>query len=95
MDRFHQLQVYVAVAEEEGFAAAARRLQLSPPAVTRAIAALEEVLGVKLLDRTTRHVRVTEAGLRYLEDARLILAVLETADARFMAFKSPSFSSGS
>jgi DNA-binding transcriptional LysR family regulator len=80
MDRFHQLQVYVAVAEEEGFAAAARRLQLSPPAVTRAIAALEEVLGVKLLDRTTRHVRVTEAGLRYLEDARQILAVLETAD---------------
>ena len=80
MDRFHQLQVYVAVAEQEGFAAAARRLQLSPPAVTRAVAALEETLGVKLLDRTTRHVRVTEAGRRYLDDARQILAGLEAAD---------------
>ena len=55
MDRFHQLQVYVAVAEEEGFAAAARRLQLSPPAVTRAVASLEDTLGVKLLDRTIPH----------------------------------------
>jgi len=80
MDRFHQLRVYVAVAEEEGFAAAARRLQLSPPAVTRAVAALEDTLGVKLLDRTTRYVRVTEAGRRYLEDARQILAGLEAAD---------------
>ena len=80
MDRFHQLQVYVAVAEEEGFAAAARRLQLSPPAVTRAVAALEDVLGVKLLDRTTRHVRVTESGRRYLDDARQVLAGLEAAD---------------
>ncbi len=80
MDRFHQLQVYVAVAEEEGFSAAARRLQLSPPAVTRAVAALEDTLGVKLLDRTTRHVRATEAGRRYLEDARQILASLEAAD---------------
>jgi DNA-binding transcriptional LysR family regulator len=80
MDRFHQLQVFVAVAEEEGFASAARRLQLSPPAVTRAVAALEDMLGVKLLDRTTRYVRVTEAGRRYLDDARQILAGLEAAD---------------
>jgi DNA-binding transcriptional LysR family regulator len=80
MDRFHQLQVYVAVAEEEGFAAAARRLRISAPAVTRAVASLEETLGVKLLTRTTRHVRVTEAGRRYLEDARQILGGLEAAD---------------
>lgn len=80
MDRFHQLQVYVAVAEEEGFAAAARRLKLSPPAVTRAVASLENTLGVKLLDRTTRYVQVTEAGRRYLEDARQILSGLEAAD---------------
>jgi DNA-binding transcriptional LysR family regulator len=80
MDRFHQLRVYVAVAEEEGFAAAARRLDLSPPAVTRAIAALEDTLSIKLLDRTTRYVRVTEAGRRYLEDARQILLDLESAD---------------
>ena len=81
MDRFHLLTVFVAVAEEEGFAAAARRLEMSAPAVTRAVAALEEHLGVRLLNRTTRYVRATEAGLRYLEDARRILSAMESADA--------------
>lgn len=80
MDRFHQMQVFQAVAEEEGFASAARRLKMSPPAVTRAVAALEERLGVKLLNRTTRYVRTTEAGQRYLEDARRLLAEVEAAD---------------
>ncbi len=79
MDRFHLMSVYVAVAEEEGFAAAARRLRMSPPAVTRAVAALEEQLGVKLLNRTTRFVRTTEAGNRYLEDARRILSEVDAA----------------
>jgi len=81
LDRFHLLTVFVAVAEEEGFAAAARRLEMSAPAVTRAVAALEEHLGVRLLNRTTRHVRATEAGLRYLEDARRILTAMDSADA--------------
>ncbi|MFT5604796.1 MAG: DNA-binding transcriptional LysR family regulator [Paracoccaceae bacterium] len=80
MDRLLQMQVYVAVAEEEGFAAAARRLNMSPPAVTRAIAQLEYGLGVKLLNRSTRFVRVTEAGMRYLEDARRILLEVQLAD---------------
>lgn len=80
MDRLHLMNVFVAVAEEEGFAAASRRLEMSPPAVTRAIAALEQRLGVKLLNRTTRYVRATEAGLRYLEDARRILAEVQSAD---------------
>jgi len=80
MDRFHLLSVFVAVAEEARFAAAARRLGQSPPAVTRAVSALEERLGVRLLTRTTRCVRVTEAGARYLEDARRILNDLEEAD---------------
>jgi DNA-binding transcriptional LysR family regulator len=80
LDRFLQMQVFVAVAEEQGFAAAARRLRMSPPAVTRAIATLERQLGIKLLNRSTRHVRATEAGLRYLEDARRILADLAAAD---------------
>ena len=74
------MNVFVAVAEEEGFAAAARRLRMSPPAVTRAVAALEERLGVKLFKRTTRHVRTTEAGQRYFEDARRILAEADAAD---------------
>jgi DNA-binding transcriptional LysR family regulator len=80
MDRFHLMNVFVAVAEEKGFAATARRLHLSPPAVTRAVAALEDQLGVKLLNRTTRFVRVTEAGRRYLEDAKRILDDLKAAD---------------
>lgn len=80
MDRFHLMSVFVAVAEEEGFAAGARRLGMSPPAVTRAVASLEESLGVTLLQRTTRHVRATEAGLRYLEDARRILQDVQIAD---------------
>ena len=80
MDRFQLINIFVAVAEEESFSAAARRLQISAPAVTRAVLALEEHLGVKLLTRTTRIVRVTEAGARYLEDARRIMLELEEAD---------------
>lgn len=80
MDRFQELSVFVAVAEERGFAAAARRLHLSPPAVTRSVAALEERLGVKLLQRSTRLVRTTEVGIRYLEEARRILNDLKSAD---------------
>ena len=80
MDRFHLMAVYVAVAEEESFAGGARRLGMSPPAVTRAIAALEKRLGVSLLTRTTRFVRATDAGQRYLEQARRILAEADEAD---------------
>jgi DNA-binding transcriptional LysR family regulator len=80
MNHFHLMTVFVAVAELQGFAAAGRRLQLSPPAVTRAVAALEQQLGVKLLNRTTRHVRTTEVGQRYLEDSRRILADVEAAN---------------
>ena len=80
MDRFHLMNVYVAVAAERGFASAARRLGLSPPAVTRAVATLEQNLGVKLLNRTTRLVRMTEAGQRYLEDARRVLSDADAID---------------
>jgi DNA-binding transcriptional LysR family regulator len=80
MDRLHLMSVYVAVAEAESFAGGARRLGMSPPAVTRAVAALEARLGVKLLNRTTRHVRATDAGQRYLEDARRIIAASDEAD---------------
>lgn len=80
MDRFHVMAVYVAVAEEESFAGGARRLGMSPPAVTRAVASLEKRLGVKLLTRTTRFVRATDAGLRYMEHARRIIAEADEAD---------------
>ncbi|MDD5275386.1 MAG: LysR family transcriptional regulator [Methylovulum sp.] len=80
MGRLHLMTVFVAVAEEQSFAGGARRLGLSPPAVTRAIAALEDRLGVKLFTRTTRHVRMTDAGQRYLEDARRIINEMDEAD---------------
>lgn len=80
MDRFLAMQVFVAVGEEQGFAAAARRLGLSPPAVTRVISGLEQGLGVKLLQRTTRIVRLTEAGARYLLDCKRLLGELDDAE---------------
>ena len=80
MDRIDAMQAFVAVADLEGFAPAARKLKLSPSAVTRLIAALEERLGARLLQRTTRSVTLTDAGSRYLERARRILADVEEAE---------------
>ena len=80
MDRFQEMQIFMAVAEEEGFAAAARRLNISPPSVTRAIAGMEERIGTQLLSRTTRSLHLTEAGQRYLEDCRRILGEVEEAE---------------
>lgn len=80
MDQLHLINVFVAVVDTKGFAGAARKLNISPPAVTRAINELETHLGVRLLTRTTRVVRVTEAGARYGEDCRRILADLAEAD---------------
>lgn len=80
MDRFQEMQVFLAVAEEQGFAAAASRLNMSPPSVTRAVAGLEERIGTLLLNRTTRSMNITEAGQRYAEDCRRILAELEEAE---------------
>lgn len=80
MDRFQLMSVFVAVAEQGSFAAGARRLRMSPPAVTRAVASLEQRLKTKLLTRTTRFVRTTEIGQRYLDNARRILAEADEAD---------------
>lgn len=74
------MTVFTAVVDAGGFAGAARALNISAPAVTRAIAELENRLGVRLLTRTTRVVRLTEAGARYVEDCRRILALLAEAD---------------
>ncbi|KQU34066.1 LysR family transcriptional regulator [Methylobacterium sp. Leaf94] len=81
MDRWQAMRVFVRVAEGGGFAEAARQLHLSPPAVTRAVAALEARIGARLLTRTTRSVKLTEAGGRYLEDCRRILAEIAEAEA--------------
>jgi DNA-binding transcriptional LysR family regulator len=80
MDRIEAMQAFVAVADLRGFAPAARKLGLSPSGVTRLIAALEEHLGARLLQRTTRSVALTDVGSRYLERARRILADVEEAE---------------
>lgn len=82
MDRFEAMTVFAAVADLQGFAPAARKMGLSPSAVTRLVAALEDHLDTRLLQRTTRSVTLTDAGVRYLERARRILAdVAETEGA--------------
>jgi DNA-binding transcriptional LysR family regulator len=71
------MALFVAVVDEGGFAAAARKMKVSPPVVTRAISELEAIMGVRLLARTTRVVRVTDAGARYAEDCRRVLADID------------------
>jgi DNA-binding transcriptional LysR family regulator len=80
MDRIDAMQAFVTVADLQGFAPAARKLGLSPSGVTRLIAALEERLGARLLQRTTRSVALTDVGARFLERARGILADVEEAE---------------
>ncbi len=81
MDRIDAMNVFVAVADQQGFAPAARKLGLSTSAVTRMVAALEDKVGARLLQRTTRSVTLTDVGTRYLERARRILADIEEAEA--------------
>ncbi len=80
MDRFAAISAFVTVAEQGGFAPAARRLGLSPSAVTRIIATLEDHLGVRLLNRTTRSVTLTDAGRRFMQRCQGILHDLEEAE---------------
>jgi DNA-binding transcriptional LysR family regulator len=80
MDRLDAMQAFIAVADLQGFAPAARKLGLSPSGVTRLIAALEDRLGARLLQRTTRSVTLTDVGARYLERAKRIVADVEEAE---------------
>ena len=79
MDRFDELQVFVAILDAASLSGAARRLQRSAPAVTRALAALEARVGVRLIERTTRRLAPTEAGVRLGEMARRVLADYDSA----------------
>ncbi len=81
MNKFHLISVFEAVASSESFSAGARKIGISPPAATRSVNALEVQLGIKLFIRTTRFVRLTEAGARYLESVQRIMADMEEADA--------------
>lgn len=82
MDQLDAMKAFVAVATLGSFAQAARRLRVSPSAVTRSVAQLEDRLGLTLLNRTTRSVRLTERGQIYLESSRRILEDVEAGDRR-------------
>lgn len=81
MDKLEGMRIFVAVADARGFAPAARQLGMSPPAVTRAIVALEAQVGVQLLRRSTRTVALTEAGARFHADCKRILVDIGEAEA--------------
>lgn len=77
MDRLDELSIFVGVAEQGSFVAAARRLGRSPSAVTRAISTLEDRLAIRLFNRTTRSVALTDEGARYLDRCRRALAAFD------------------
>jgi DNA-binding transcriptional LysR family regulator len=77
MDRLEELATFVAIIEAGSLVGASRRLRRSPPAVTRALSALEDRMGVRLVERTTRHLSPTEAGVALAERARTLLADYE------------------
>ena len=81
MDRLHSMRVFSRVIEQGSFASAARELNLSPAVVTRLVADLEEHLGARLINRTTRRLALTDTGELYLERVRQILTEVEEAEA--------------
>ncbi|RZJ61891.1 MAG: LysR family transcriptional regulator [Acidovorax sp.] len=81
MDRLQAMKVFERVVEEGGFAAAARAMDMSPPVVTRMVAELEQHLGTRLLQRTTRKLALTDAGESYLQRVRTILHEIDDAEA--------------
>jgi DNA-binding transcriptional LysR family regulator len=81
MDRLLSMRVFQTVIDEGGFAAAARGMDLSPAAVTRLVTDLEQHLGVRLIQRTTRKLALTDAGQAYLLRVRSILSEVDDAEA--------------
>jgi len=81
MDRLHSMRVFSRVIDAGSFAKAARELNLSPAVVTRLVADLEEHLGARLINRTTRRLSLTDIGELYLERVRVVLTEVEEAEA--------------
>jgi DNA-binding transcriptional LysR family regulator len=81
MDKLRAMRTFVAIADSGSLTAAARVLGGSLPAVVRSLAALEEELGARLFNRTTRRIALTDSGRRYLERCRELQALLEEAEA--------------
>lgn len=79
MDRLDELEIFIAILDSGSLAGAGRKLRRSPPAVTRALTALESRLGTRLVERTTRQLAPTEAGKRLAEQARRLLMDYDAA----------------
>lgn len=80
MDRFTSMQIFIAAVDEGSFAAAARRFKLSAAMAGKHVSAIESDLNVRLLQRSTRRLSLTDAGERYYERCKVILEVLEDAN---------------
>src|SRR5664279_3144557 len=80
MDKFAAMRVFVRIADAGNLSAAGRQLGLSLTSVSRQLIALEEVLGTTLVERTTRHLSLTESGLLYYERAKQILEEVAEAE---------------
>ena len=80
-----QLRVFAAVADEGSFTGAARRLYISHSTVSRTVSALEEELGVRLVERDNRFIALTKAGETLREEAEQLLSAADTAAARVRA----------
>ena len=85
MDRLLSMRVFQRVIDEGGFASAARALDMSPAVVTRLISDLEQHLGTRLIQRTTRKLSLTDAGESYLQRVRSVLHDIEDAEAEASA----------
>ena len=83
MDRITAIQVFLNVAETHSFTAAAERMELSRPMVTRAVALVEEWFNARLLHRTTRHVSLTDAGRQAVEYCRKIANITDSIEQDF------------
>lgn len=81
MDKLKAIGTFVRIADEGSLSGAARVLDMSLPAVVRALAALEADLGVRLFNRSTRRIALTEEGRRYLDSCRNLLAALDEAES--------------
>lgn len=82
LDRLNAMRVFARVVDKGSFAGAARTFNMSPPVITRLVAELEEHLGTRLINRTTRRIALTDAGENYLDRVRQILADIEDAEAQ-------------
>ena len=90
MDRLDEIRAFVAVAEARSFTQGARKLDVSGAHVSKLVARLENRLGARLLNRTTRDVSLTDTGQAYLERSRLLLEDFEALETSVRDLSGPS-----